>query len=103
MTLLELLTEAGEELAGVTLSVDAQGGLVWDRAGRPFAASSADGATASFRLDAPVAAAALRTPDTSSSRRGADWVSFGPEILDDPALDRAEAWFGSAWRRAERP
>ena len=28
---------------------------------------------------------------------------FSPAELDDHALDRAEAWFGSAWRRAERP
>jgi hypothetical protein len=102
VTLLELLTAAGDELAGVSVSVDAQGGLVWDRAGRPFAASSVDGASAAFRLDPAVAAAALRTPDTSSSRRGPDWVSFNPGVLDDHALDRAEAWFGSAWRRAER-
>ena len=73
------------------------------RSGRAFAAVSTDGAVADFRLDPAVAGAALRTPDTAPSRRGPDWVSFSPETLDDHALDRAEAWFGSAWRRAERP
>lgn len=103
MTLLELLMAAGEAQADVSASVDPSGGLVWDRVGRPFAASSADGLAAEFRLDAPVAAAALRTPDTASSRRGQDWVRFRPDVLDDHALDRAEAWFGSAWRRSEHP
>ena len=102
MTLPELLTEAGEALVDVSVTSDAQG-LIWDRTGRPFATSSADGLTAEFRLDPAVAAAALRTPDTKSSRRGPDWISFTPEGLDDHALDRAEAWFGSAWRRVERP
>ena len=102
MTLPELLTEAGEALVDVSVTSDAQG-LIWDRTGRPFATSSADGLTAGFRLDPAVAAAALRTPDTKSSRRGPDWITFSPEGLDDHALDRAEAWFGSAWRRAEGP
>ncbi len=56
-----------------------------------------------FRLDPAVAAAALRTPDTSHLAAGQDWISFSPETLDEHAADRAEAWFGSAWRRAERP
>jgi hypothetical protein len=101
VTLPELLTEAGEALVDVSVTSDARG-LIWDRTGRPFATSSADGLTAEFRLDPAVAAAALRTPDTKSSRRGADWISFAPEGLDDHALDRAEAWFASAWRRADR-
>ncbi len=103
MTPAELLTEAGESLAGVSATVDASGGLIWDRTGRPFATAGADGLTVEFRLDPAVAAAALRTPDTNPSRRGQDWISFRPESLDEHALDRAEAWFGSAWRRAERP
>ncbi len=103
MTLLELLTEAAEGLAGVSASTDPGSGIVWDRVGRPFAWLSADGRAAEFRLDGPVASAALRTPDTAGSRRGADWVRFSPADLDEPAIYRAEAWFGSAWRRAERP
>ena len=101
MTLRELLTEAGEALVDVSVTSAAHG-LVWDRTGRPFATSSADGLTAEFRLDPAVAVAALRTPDTKPSRRGPDWISFEPAGLDDHALDRAEAWFASAWRRADR-
>jgi hypothetical protein len=109
VTLLELLTAAGEALVDVSVTsdaavtADAAGGFFWDRTGRRFATASADGQVAEFRLDPAVAAAALRTPDTKPSRRGQDWISFKPEGLDDHALDRAEAWFGSAWRRAEHP
>jgi len=46
------------------------------------------------------ARAALRTPDTTPSQRGPEWVSFSPEALDDQAVDRAEAWFLSAHRLA---
>jgi hypothetical protein len=102
MTLADLLAEAAEPLADVSATIDPAGGILWDRVGRAFAAVSVDGATADFRLDGAVADAALRTPDTARSRRGSDWVSFRPETLDDHAIDRLEAWFGSAWRRAER-
>jgi hypothetical protein len=47
--------------------------------------------------------AALRTPDTAPSPRGPDWVAFAPEVLDDPAIDRAEAWFLSGHRLATGP
>jgi hypothetical protein len=103
LTVLELLTAAGEGLASVSVRVDPSGGLVWDRGGRAFATSSPDGVAAEFLLDPAVAAAALRTPDTEPSRRGPDWVRFRPGELDDHARDRAEAWFGSAWRRAAQP
>ena len=47
-----------------------------------------------------VAGAALRTPNTEPSVRGSEWVAFEPATLDDAAVDRAEAWFLSAYRRA---
>jgi hypothetical protein len=103
VTLEQLFGEACEALVGVSATEDATGGLIWDRTGRPFATASPDRLTAEFRLDPAVAAAALRTPDTRPSRRGPDWISFSPETLDEHASDRAEAWFASAWRRAERP
>ena len=103
LTLADVLAEAAETLDEVSATVETAGGVLWDRAGRAFAAVGADGASAEFRLDGAVADAARRTPDTGSSRRGVDWVRFSPAELDDHALDRAEAWFGSAWRRAERP
>lgn len=103
MTLADVLTEAAEGLAGVSATVDPTGGVSWDRTGRAFAAIGVDGSAVEFRLDPAVAGAALRTPDTGPSRRGPDWVRFAPSELDDHAIDRVEAWFGSAWRRAERP
>ena len=76
------------------------GGVEWRRGGRPFAALVGD--AAEFRLDPMVAMAALRTPDTAASKRGTDWVRFSPAIVDGHAVDRAQAWLASAWRRAER-
>jgi hypothetical protein len=34
------------------------------------------------------------------SARGPDWIGFAPVVIDDPAVDRAEAWFLSAHRLA---
>jgi hypothetical protein len=73
--------------------------LEWSIGGLTFATMGGD--RAEFRLDPAVATAALRTPDTSPSPRGADWVAFSPASLDRHALDRAEAWLASAWRRAD--
>ena len=53
----------------------------------------------SFRLDPAIAAAAVRTPDTMPSGRGAGWVDFAPDTIDDHAEDRAVAWLESAHRR----
>jgi hypothetical protein len=72
-------------------------GLEWSTRGTVFAAAAGD--QAEFRLALPVVAAALRTPDTTRSPRGADWVAFAPAALDEHALDRATAWLASAWRR----
>ena len=53
-----------------------------------------------LRLDPRIAAAAARTPDTAPSPRGKDWVRFNPQRIDPHAVDRLEAWFGLAVRRA---
>jgi hypothetical protein len=71
---------------------------VFARAGRTFA--SADDAGFEFLVGGVIAAAALRTPDVIEGPRGPDWVRFSPAELDEPALDRAIAWFEAAWRRA---
>jgi hypothetical protein len=76
-----------------------RGALVeFSRTGRVFAAI--EGGVASYRLSPAVARAALATPDTSKSSRGADWVTFAPAAMDRFALDRAVAWLESAWRNA---
>lgn len=76
-----------------------ESGAEWAIEGRVFAAIS--GPTAEFRLDPAIARAALRTPDTAPSPRGPDWVAFRPSELNPHAIDRATAWLGSAWRRAD--
>jgi hypothetical protein len=50
-------------------------------------------------LDPIVATAAARTPDAAHSGRGEGWLAFTPASLDRFALDRAEAWLRSAYRR----
>lgn len=70
----------------------------WTRDGIPFAILG--GGTVEVRVGAAIAAAAVRTPDTTSSGRGPDWVAFTPTGLDPHALDRLGAWLGAAHRRA---
>jgi hypothetical protein len=66
--------------------------------GKPFAVLAPD--ALEVALDAAVAKAALKTPGSSVSRRGAGWIVFAPRGVDRFALDRAEAWLRSAYRRA---
>lgn len=99
LSLGELLAAAADGLDGVAAGADERG-TTWSVGGTAFAALA--GETAEFRLDPTVARAALRTPDTSASARGEGWVAFHPSVLDDGAVDRAEAWFLSAARRASR-
>ena len=99
MTLATLLTDAAGDLVPIEAAFAQDGAVTWSRGGRPFAAVAADGATAEFALDPAVAAAAIRTPDVTVSRRGPGWVTFAPAELDDHAADRAVAWFASAHRR----
>jgi hypothetical protein len=95
--LADVLASASEELPGVTVEAGAAT-TTWAVREYPFAVMS--GSRVEFRLDPLVAGAALRTSDTAASGRGADWVAFEPAELDDPAIDRAEAWFLSAHRHA---
>jgi len=97
LTLADILAASAEGLDGVSVETD-RGITTWSLRSVPFVVL--EGSRASFRLDPLVAAAALRTPDTEPSSRGADWVSFSPSVVDDLAIDRAEAWFLSAARRA---
>ena len=92
-----LLTAAAIDLADVERR-QLDPGSQWSTRGIVF--TVADGDRAEFRLAPPVVAAALRTPNTEVSARGADWVAFVPTELDGHAIDRAEAWLASAWRRA---
>lgn len=97
MTLVEVLEAASADLPDVARDASS-GDTIWARGGRPFAVLSADGSSAEFQLDPKVAAAAVRTPDTTPSARGVGWVVFRPSELDPHAVDRATAWFISAHR-----
>src|SRR5262249_7085661 len=66
--------------------------------GRVFAVVGVD--LLEVGLDPAIARAALATPDTRPSPRGAGWVAFTPAAADRFALDRAEAWVRLAHRRA---
>lgn len=100
MSLADVLREAAAGLADIEATQEPAGGIAWSRAGRPFATLSADGTAAEFALEPAVAVAAARTPDVAPSGRGPGWVRFRPASADEHALDRAEAWFESAHRRA---
>jgi hypothetical protein len=99
MSLRDLLADVAGQLDEVETTLAPDGAITWSRGSRPFAGLTADGATGEFALDPAVAAAAARTPDVAPSSRGAGWVAFAPEDLDDHAADRAVAWFASAHRR----
>ena len=99
----ELLDERIEaivqELAGVERR-RASDGVAYAVNGRVFAVLGEDRLEAA--LDPAVSKAALRTPDTKVSARGAGWIAFTPPSIDRFALDRAEAWVRSAHRRVAR-
>ena len=70
----------------------------YDRAGIVFAAREAG--RLRFRLRADIAEHALRTPETSKAPRGREWVTLASDVTDTFTVDRAAAWFESAWRLA---
>lgn len=102
MTLQELLATVAADLDDVTATAIPGGAVAWSRGADVFVSHDGDGAWAEFRLDPAIAAAALRTPDTAPSPRGQGWVRFQPTSLDGHAVDRATAWFISAYRRTTR-
>lgn len=83
---------------GAPGAVRAGGATTWSHREKPFAVLGPTGIE--LRLDPAIAAAATRTPDTAPSPRGPEWVRFSPRELDGHAVDRLEAWFELAYRRA---
>ena len=67
----------------------------------PFAWRSAEDVM-ELRLGPDVAEAARRTPGTSVSSRGDDWIRFTPDLTSEHDLDRLDAWFRVAWRLADQ-
>jgi hypothetical protein len=70
----------------------------WSRGGVEFCRWSPAGVE--LRVGEPIAAAAVRTPDTTPGDLGRDWIAFAPRELDDHARDRLGAWVVAAHRRA---
>lgn len=96
------LREASAALHGSTM-VDGGGTLSFEHGGSRFAylSTTEDGQEIlEVRLRPDIADAALRTPDTTTSKRGAGWVRFAPRDIDAQVMDRAKAWLLSAWRAA---
>jgi hypothetical protein len=96
-TLAEALDDEAAAIDGLERRATGDRGVEWAVGDVVFAALT--GRRAEFGLSPAVAAAALRTPDTAPSARGAGWVAFEPVEVDGYALDRAIAWLGSAARR----
>jgi hypothetical protein len=93
------ILDAAALAAGVTRSVR---GEAVDYEVDGVLVASVGPAGAEFRLGPEIVAAALGTPDTAASPRGAGWATFRPRVLDRFAQDRAEAWLGLA-ARLSRP
>jgi hypothetical protein len=102
-SLAEIVTRVAGELVGAE---PAGGGAAGDASfavgDTVFAVlqGAADARVLDVALDGPVARAALATPDTAASPRGACWVRFAPRVIDRYTADRAEAWLRYAHRRA---
>ena len=94
-SLATLAAEVLDDLGGTDGALD-DGVMTWSAAGRRFAALGPFGIE--NRLDAAIAAAASRTPDTAPSPRGAEWVRFNPREMDGHAADRLRAWLELAYR-----
>jgi len=52
------------------------------------------------RLPTDIAEAALRTPDTMLDPDDRGWLRFTPRDVERHVIDRATAWFQTAWRHA---
>jgi hypothetical protein len=87
----ELAAEAGA-------SVAAKSGTEFRRGTKLFAVAS--GNTVELALDPEIADAVLGTPSTAASSRGANWVQLTGDPVNPHDVDRARAWFLSAWRNA---
>lgn len=95
------LSEPIEQLAAELPDVerrDIADGAEYVRGGVVFAVRQGD--RLSFRLRPDIVEAGLRTPDTAPSARGRDWIALTPAVVDVFALDRALAWFQTAYRQA---
>jgi hypothetical protein len=96
-SVVDRIAEVVEDLPGVERSV-VEDAMELRTGGRLFAVVGRHGIE--VELEPLVAGAAARTPDAVRSARGEGWVAFTPARADRFALDRAESWLRSAYRRA---
>ena len=96
-TIAAIIDDLAVLMAGVTRT-ESGPSQTWSFGGQVF--SVVERGAVELRLDPAVATAASKTPGASASRRGDDWVRFEPGTLEGYDLDRLEAWFGLAQRRA---
>jgi hypothetical protein len=92
-----LCADLAEELDDVTSSADGEM-VTYVRGGTEFARVS--GPTLAVRLPDDIADAALRTPDTALDADDRGWLRFTPAHDERHVIDRAAAWFQTAWRHA---
>ena len=94
-----LITRLTAELGEVT-SAPTAAGTEFRRGGQVFAVLH--DAQISLRLRPDIAVAALGTPATAPSPRGADWIEFTPAVSNQQDVDRLRAWLTIGWRAAQR-
>jgi hypothetical protein len=99
VTSLEELLVADAQKVGALKEAAANGGHEFSHGRHKFAFVNGD--VAEFRLDPEIVEAALRTPSTTASTRGPDWVCLTVREADQHAVDRARAWFLSAYRAVD--
>jgi hypothetical protein len=95
--LADLCSELADELDDIAVTSEGDG-VAYARGGPVFARVSSS--TMQVRLPVDIAAAALRTPDTTLDPDDGGWVRFSPGADAQHVIDRATAWFQTAWRHA---
>jgi hypothetical protein len=94
-----LVERVAGELGGVSHR-EIGGSTEYLRGGLAFAIVR--GRQIELRLRPDIAEAALRTPSTTSSARGPEWITFEPDADEPQDADRLRAWLTIGWRTAQR-
>jgi hypothetical protein len=93
----DLADGLAEELGDVSAAADGDV-TSFERAGTTFARISSS--VVEVHLPDDIAAAAIRSADTAAIPNEQGWVRFAPSADGPHVVDRAEAWFRTAWRHA---
>jgi hypothetical protein len=94
--LASLCADVADELDEVAVSGDGDS-VAYSRGGILFARVTES--VLEVRLPLDIADAALRTTDTAAGPEAA-WIRFAPTNGERHVIDRAIAWFQTAWRHA---